>query len=48
MKKARKQDTHKKQNRYDKGQVFVKVMAGILALLMLLAASASIIFALIG
>ncbi len=32
--------------RYDKGQIFVKVMAGILALLMLLAGASTLIFAL--
>lgn len=32
--------------RYDKGQIFVKVMVGILALLMLLAGASTLIFAL--
>ena len=33
--------------KYDKGQIFVKVMAGILALLMVLSVAASLIFSLI-
>ena len=35
------------QRQYDKGQVFVKIMAGILAILMVLSIAASLIFALI-
>ncbi len=38
---------NKEQKRYDKGQIFVKVMAGILALLMVLSVAASLIFSLI-
>lgn len=38
---------NKKEHRYDKGQIFVKVMAGILALLMLVAALSTLIFALV-
>lgn len=38
---------NKEQKRYDKGQIFVKVMAGILALLMILSVAASLIFSLI-
>lgn len=37
-----------KKNKYDKGQIFVKVMAGILALLTVFSVGASLIFALIG
>lgn len=37
----------KKEHRYDKGQIFVKVMAGFLALLMLGAALSTLIFALV-
>lgn len=40
--KKEKQET----KRYDKGQIFVKVMAGILAILMLLAGASTLIFAL--
>ena len=36
----------KQQARYDRGQVFVKVIAGILALMMLLAVGASALFVL--
>lgn len=39
--------SNKKVHRYDKGQIFVKVMAGILALLMLVAGLSTLIFALI-
>ena len=38
---------NKEQRQYDKGQVFVKIMAGILAILMVLSIAASLIFALI-
>ena len=37
-----------KKHKLDKGQMFVKVMAGILALLMLVGTISSLIFALIG
>lgn len=36
-----------KKNRYDKGQIFVKVMAGILAMLMMVGTIGTLIFALI-
>ena len=36
------------KHHYDKGQIFVKIMAGILALLMIFAAVISLIYALIG
>lgn len=36
-----------KKPRYDKGQIFVKIMAGILALLMVAGMGASLIYALI-
>lgn len=45
MKKEK--NINKEQKRLDKGQVFVKIMAGILAALMLFSVSASLIFALI-
>lgn len=38
---------NKEQKKYDKGQIFVKVMAGILALLMILSVAATLIFSLI-
>lgn len=42
----KKEKTNKKQRNYDKGQVFVKVMAGILALLMLSGTVVTLVFAL--
>ena len=38
---------NKEQRKYDKGQIFVKVMAGILALLIILSVAATLIFSLI-
>lgn len=38
----------KKHKNYDKGQIFVKVMAGILALLMISATAISVIYAIMG
>lgn len=38
---------NKEQRRFDKGQVFVKIMAGILALMMILSVSATLIYSLI-
>ena len=35
---------NKEQRKYDKGQVFVKIMAGILALLMILSVAGSLVF----
>ncbi len=47
MKKEKKQQEKiKKTKNYDKGQIFVKVMAGILAVLMVLAAASTLIYAL--
>lgn len=40
-------NTVKKQRNFDKGQIFVKVMAGILALLMVGGTTISLIYALI-
>ena len=37
----------KQQKQFDKGQVFIKIMAGILALLMILATSATLLYSLI-
>lgn len=49
MKKMKKNKQEKvvKKHKYDKGQIFVKVMAGILALLMVVGFAASLIYALI-
>ncbi|MCF0124587.1 MAG: hypothetical protein HUJ68_02315 [Clostridia bacterium] len=46
MKKKKEQKVVKKQ-KMDKGQIFVKVMAGVLALLMLVGTVSTLIFALI-
>lgn len=45
MKKNKKQSEAKRN--YEKGQIFVKIMAGILALLMLVATGSTLIFALL-
>lgn len=48
MKKEKeKKVKNKEQRNYDKGQVFVKITAGILALLMVISVAASLIFSLI-
>ena len=46
----KKNDTkiEKKQKHYDKGQIFIKVMAGFLAILMVIATAGTLIYALIG
>ena len=47
MKKEKKQQEKvKKTKHYDKGQIFVKVMAGILAILMLVAAASTLLYSL--
>lgn len=46
MKNKKNKDT--KKNKYDKGQIFVKIMAALLAALMVGGVSATLIFALIG
>ncbi len=38
---------NKEQKKYDKGQVFVKIMAGILALMMVMSVAATLIYSLI-
>ena len=43
-----KEKTNKNQKKYDKGQVFVKVMAGFLAILMVMATCGTLIYALMG
>ena len=49
MKKEKKQQEKiKKTKNYDKGQIFVKAMAGFLAVLMLLATCGTLIYALLG
>ncbi len=47
MKKEKKQQEQvKKVKKYDKGEIFVKVMAGVLALLMVLATASTLIYSL--
>ena len=47
MKKEKKQQNKKKKvKKYDKGQIFVKVMAGILALLMVIATASTLMYSL--
>ncbi len=41
-----KEKINENQRKYDKGQVFVKVMAGFLAILMVMATCGTLIFAL--
>ncbi len=48
MKKNKQKNLEVKKHKYDKGQIFVKVMAGILALLMVSATAGTLVFALIG
>ena len=43
MKKENKIKNKEKRN-YDRGQIFVKIMAGILALLMILSVAGSLVF----
>ena len=38
---------NKEQRKYDKGQIFVKIIAGILAILMILSIAISLIYSLI-
>ena len=45
--KNNKEKKIKTKQQIDKGQVFIKIMAGILALLMILATSATLIYSLI-
>ena len=48
MKKDKeKKVKNKEQRKYDKGQVFVKIMAGILALMMVMSVAATLIYSLI-
>ena len=43
-----KNKKEQKNRNYDKGQIFVKIMAGILALLMLAGTGITLVYALIG
>lgn len=45
--KKEKTTKNKEQRRYDKGQVFIKIMAGILALAMVFSVAATLIFYLV-
>lgn len=38
---------NKEQRNYDRGQIFVKIMAGVLAMLMVLSVAASLIYSLV-
>lgn len=44
--KNKKEETVKKNRNHDKGQIFIKVMAGFLAVLMLVGTGGTLIFAL--
>lgn len=46
--KKNEQKVKEKNKRYDKGQIFVKVMAGVLALLMVSGTGITLIYALMG
>ena len=47
MKNKSQNSATKKQKSYDKGQIFVKIMAGLLAVLMLGGTAVSLVYALI-
>lgn len=48
MKKAKEDKIrNKEQRKFDKGQVFVKIMAGILAVMMIMSVAGSLIYSLI-
>lgn len=42
-----KEVKNKEQRRFDKGQIFVKIMAGILAFMMILSVAGTLIYSLI-
>ena len=46
MKKDKKSQARKEQAKYERGQIFVKVVAGILAIMMVVAVAASLIVSL--
>ena len=43
----KKETKIEKKHKYDKGQIFVKIMAGVLALLMVVGTVSSLVYALI-
>lgn len=45
-KKEQKEKINEKKRKYDKGQVFVKIMAAFLAILMMMATCGTLIYAL--
>ena len=45
--KNNKEEKTKKRHNYDKGQIFVKIMAGILAIMMVMSIAVSLIYSLI-
>ncbi len=47
-KQNKQKNVVEKKHKYDKGQIFVKVMAGVLVLLMVSATAGTLVFALIG
>ena len=48
MKKAKENKIkNKEQRKFDKGQVFIKIMAGILALMMIMSVAGTLIYSLI-
>ncbi len=48
MKKSKENKVvNKEQRRYDKGQIFVKIMAGILAVMMVMSVAGTLLFSLI-
>ncbi len=46
MKKNKEVNTEKKHNKHDKGQIFVKVTAGVLAILMVGGTAITLVYAL--
>ena len=48
MRKDKEDKSVKNKHHYDKGQIFVKIMAGFLALLMVLATGGTLIYSLLG
>ena len=48
MRKDKEEKNVKKKHHYDKWQIFVKIMAGFLALLMVLATGGTLIYSLLG
>jgi hypothetical protein len=43
----KKEVKNEKQKKYDRGQIFIKIMAGILALMMVLATAGTLMYSLI-